>query len=108
MVKLQFAYPITLFNGHDGLVHMACRDLPEFTMCLPAETDIVRMLDAAEVVLDSVVDQYISHSRPLPHPSSREPGEYVLAPSAEMIVKAAKHQPEPPLLPSQFGSELER
>ena len=100
MVKLQFAYPITLFNGHDGLVHIACRDLPEFALCLPAETDLVRMLDAAELVLDSVVDQYINHSRPLPHPSLREPGEYLLAPSPPVIVKAAKHQPEPPGVPS--------
>lgn len=77
-------------------------------MSLPAEMDLVRMLDAAEVVMDSVVEQYIDHGRPLPVPSHREPGEYVLAPSAPMIVKAAKHQPELPLQPSQFGPELER
>lgn len=105
MVKLQFAYPVCLFHGHDGLVHMTCRDLPEFTLCLPAEMDVVRILDAAEIVLDAVVDQYISHGRPLPHPSGREPGEYVLAPSAPMIVKAARHQPEPPPVPVRPGSK---
>lgn len=94
MVKLQFAYPVSLFNGHDDiLVHMTCRDFPEFTLCLPAEMDVVRILDAAEIVLDSVMDQYIGHGRSLPHPSNREPGEYVLAPSVPMIIKAAKHQP---------------
>lgn len=75
-------------------MHLTCRDLSEFTLCLPAETDVVRILDAAEIVMDSVIDQYVHHARPLPRPSSREPGEYVLAPPAPMIVKAAKHQPE--------------
>lgn len=96
MAKLQFAYPVSLLNGHDGLVHISCRDLPEFTLCLPSEMDVVRILDAAEIVLDSVVDQYIHQGRPLPHPSHRELGEYLLAPSPSIIVKAAKHQPEPP------------
>lgn len=108
MVKLQFAYPVCLFHGPDGLVHMNCRELPEFSLRLPAEMDVVRILDAAEIVLDAVVDQYINHGRPLPHPSSREPGEYVLAPSAPMIVRAAKYQPEPPARPASFCPELER
>lgn len=82
MVHLQFAYPVCLFNGY-GLVHLTCRDLPEFTLCLSAEMDVVRILDAAEVVMDSVIDQYISQGRSLPSPSRLESGERLLAPRLE-------------------------
>lgn len=91
MVKLHFAYPVCLIDAGEGQVLVSCRDLPELSVVLPLHIGLLRHLDAAEALLDVVVNKYISQGRSLPPPSIRKPGEHVLAPAPDTIVRAMKH-----------------
>lgn len=84
-----FAYPVLLSARPDGQIAITCRDLPELNFLLPAVAE-VRVISAAEAVLDTVFEGYLSADRPLPWPSNREPGEHVVAPSPALIARAVK------------------
>lgn len=97
-----FAYPVLLSARPDGQVAITCRDLPELNMLLPPIAK-VRLIAAAEALLDAVFEGYLNEGRPLPQPSLRDPGEHVVAPSPALIARAVKLADElhlPPDLPS--------
>ena len=89
MPNLSFAYPVYMRDDHKGTITVGCRDLPEATLTLPAGLEELAAQLPAEAVLEVVVERYLQDNRPLPAPSLREPGEYLLAPSPALIARAA-------------------
>lgn len=87
--RMHFAYPVRRHVRSDGQVELSCRDLPELSLVLPAIGD-VRVIAAAEAVMDMVFETYLNEGRPIPHPSAREPDEGLVSPSPALISRAVK------------------
>lgn len=69
------------------------RDFPEMKVVLHAGLEPVRVLSAAEVVLDSVVREHLKPGIPLPPRSIQQVGEYLPVPSPALVAGAAQQRP---------------
>src|SRR5579883_1871083 len=85
-VMERFEYAVLLKPADEGGFMVTCRDLPEL---ITQGKDIADALAEAADAMDEVFAAYILGKLEFPEPSKRRRGEYLIAPPAETIAKAA-------------------
>ena len=82
----RFEYAVLLKPAEEGGFIVTCRDLPEV---ITQGEDIVSALAEATDAMDEVFAAYILGKLEFPSPSKVRRGEYLVAPPAETVAKAA-------------------
>ena len=83
---MRFIYPAQLQRtGVDEIV-VSFRDLPE---CLTSGVDETEALAEAADALEEAIAGRINNPEPIPEPSTRRPGEYLVSVPTDTAVKAA-------------------
>ena len=82
----RFEYPVLLKPADEGGFIVTCRDLPQL---ITQGEDTVDALEAAADAMDEVFAAYIKGRLEFPVVSKQRRGEYLVAPPAETIAKAA-------------------
>lgn len=81
-----FEYPVLLTSSDEGGFVVTCRDLPEVVTQGEDLHDALRQAaDAMEEAFAARIDDELE----FPPPSAAREGEHLVAPSAEMVAKAA-------------------
>jgi antitoxin HicB len=82
----RFEYPVFLKSAEEGGFVVTCRDLPELITQGEDKSDA---LDQASDAMDEVFAVYMKLKREFPSPSKLRRGEFMVAPPAETVAKAA-------------------
>ena len=82
----RFEYPVLLKAAEEGGFIVTCRDLP--ALITQGETEVDALVQAADA-MDEVFATYMLDGIAFPAPSKIRRGEYIVAPPAETMAKAA-------------------
>ena len=82
----RFQYPVKLTTSKEGGYVVTCRDLPQLTTQGEDERDA---LEQAADAMDEVFATYMIEGIDFPGPSKAKRREYLVAPPAETMAKAA-------------------
>lgn len=82
----RFEYAVTLTPADEGGLVVTCRDLPQL---ITQGEDVADALTEAADALDEVFAAYMQGKLNFPAPSKARRGEYIVAPPAETMAKAA-------------------
>ena len=82
----RFQYPVNLAAAEEGGYVVTCRDLPELITQGEDEQDA---LSQASDAMDEVFATYMIEGTDFPEPSTAKRREHLVAPSAEIVAKAA-------------------
>src|ERR1035437_8564537 len=82
----RFEYPVLLKPAEEGGFIVTCRDLPQL---ITQGEDVTDALAEAADAMDEVFATYMIAGLECPHPSKKKRGEYLVAPPAETMAKAA-------------------
>ena len=82
----RFEYAVTLTLADEGGFVVTCRDLPQL---ITQGEDVEDALTEAADALDEVFAAYMQGKLYFPAPSKARRGEYIVAPPAETMAKAA-------------------
>lgn len=82
----RFEYPVLLTPAEEGGFVVTCRDLPPL---VTQGEDMDGALAEAADAMDEVFAMYMHGKDAFPAPSAARPGEYVVAPPAATMAKAA-------------------
>lgn len=82
----RFEYPVTLKAAAEGGFIVSCRNLPP--LITQGENEVDALAQAANA-MDEVFATYMQEGLPFPKPSQLKRGEYIMAPAAETVAKAA-------------------
>lgn len=83
---LRFSYPARFRPDSSGTIIVSFRDLPE---CLTSGADETEALREARDALEEAIAGRIDDGEPIPAPSPRRTGEYLIAVPPDMAAKAA-------------------
>lgn len=82
----RFQYPVLLTPAEEGGYVVTCRDLPE--LVTQGET-VEDALEQAADAMDEVFATYLTEGLEFPQPSKTRRREYLVAPPADTVAKAA-------------------
>ena len=82
----RFQYPVLLTPAEEGGYVVTCRDLPQLVTQGDTEQDA---LEQAADAMDEVFATYMVEGMEFPEPSKVRRREYLIAPPAETVAKAA-------------------
>lgn len=82
----RFEYAVSLKSADEGGFVVTCRDLPQL---ITQGDDLTGALAQAGDAMDEAFAAYMKGALELPAPSKKKHGEYLVAPPAETMAKAA-------------------